>query len=137
MSEPTKEESVIYAAIIGLLDGKVKELDFFHFIMEKLNTAVTEAQAEMVQRCIQECAIVRDSPLRCVEPCTEDWIARRMQMLSPDPHWLEGKVLEARKQTMDAIAELSCLDEEMFQEAFKAAHATLDAHLAVLPKVKP
>lgn len=31
----------------------------------------------------RECAIVRDSTVKCIDPCTEDWIAQRIGMLTP------------------------------------------------------
>src|SRR2546427_525944 len=65
-----------------LTDNSDQEVDALTKFIERL-IALREAEALelMRQAAIRECAIVRDSPINCVDPCTEDWIAQRIGML--------------------------------------------------------
>ena len=67
-------------------------------VVERL-IALREAEALelMRQAAIRECAIVSDSPINCVDPCTEDWIAQRIGMLPTSKAELERQLEELKK----------------------------------------
>jgi hypothetical protein len=73
--------TVVKAAIIGLVDSKTTPDALFEWFMKKLRQAYNEGQKDMQAHCIEECHIVRNSAIKCVDPCTEDWIAQRIGMI--------------------------------------------------------
>jgi hypothetical protein len=91
-------------------------------LRDSISREITEAQAETVERCAEAAGCRNEYGYVMYEA-----IAKVVRSLSPDPHWLEGKLLDTRIEEAEFYSanywmESDCFDGGVFARIAEFKH---------------